>query len=103
MVYVFKGGEGYDSHPLSIYPNPFSDFVTFFINIRGEISVKIYDKKGSLVKDLFRGNSIGEGFSLTWNGRDINGRKIPSGVYFVVLEGEGEVITSEKVVYFKRR
>jgi len=51
------------------------------------ISVGVYGVDGRRVRQLFRG-SLGPGErSLSWDGRDDNGRSAPSGVYFVALEG----------------
>jgi len=38
----------------TVYPNPASDMITVSLNgIRGDVSLKIYDVQGRLVKDEF--------------------------------------------------
>ncbi|MCK4306894.1 hypothetical protein KAW50_01550 [candidate division WOR-3 bacterium] len=64
------------------FPNPFVSFVKF---IGVKEGVRIYDIRGRLVKELKvhsdeseRANQI-----LLWYGKDISGREVPSGTYFV--------------------
>jgi hypothetical protein len=48
-----------------------------------EVSVKIYNPRGQLVRDLFRGG-LGAGSNvLIWDGRDGTGRQAASGLYLV--------------------
>ncbi|MEO0137299.1 MAG: T9SS type A sorting domain-containing protein, partial [candidate division WOR-3 bacterium] len=80
---------------LEISPNPFKNhcIIKFQIpdnfairNPKSEISIRIYDVSGRLVKDLPRLTVNGERSTVVWNGDDDSGRKTPAGVYFVRLE-----------------
>lgn len=73
---------------LKVYPNPFQNLVIKFEipNPKSEISLKIYDASGRLVKtfplptDYF----LLPG-SVEWDGTDNNRNSVPAGVYFIVL------------------
>ncbi len=66
------------------YPNPFSNQVTFSLELKdaGDLSIDIYDLLGRKVK------SIGELFSdpgiktVNWNGKNDLGQKLGNGMYF---------------------
>jgi len=104
---------------LLVYPNPFKQMTDIrygpappcgarpgiAAGVTGgeqsDITLKIYDVTGRLVKDfslqLF---DIGYRSSVIWYGDDCNGRKVPAGVYFVRLESSHRNIT-EKIVKIK--
>lgn len=95
---------------LTIDPNPFREITTIKFqvpstksqtNINFQISLKIYDVSGKLVRSF---NLASDFLSLAstffWNGTDINGKRLPQGVYFVRLENQSEALT-EKVVLIK--
>lgn len=66
------------------YPNPFnpSTQINFELNKPGEVSIRIYDSKGELVKTL-ADKYYGTGsHSLIWNGTNENGVRAASGPYF---------------------
>lgn len=83
-------------------PNPFrsggSLIVTVPFVLAGAESprVTIHDARGRLVRKFATpgavsssGGSQGGFQEVTWDGRDGAGRIVPSGVYFMALEGEG--------------
>ena len=49
------------------------------------VSLDVYDVSGRLVKCLSDGNEIKApgNYTVSWDGRDDLGRRLPSGVYFV--------------------
>ena len=64
------------------YPNPFNPKtrITFSLNERSDVTIRIYDSGGRLVKDLYRGmNEAGE-YSV-----DFDASGLASGVYYSVL------------------
>ena len=83
------------------YPNPFrpggdlSVTVPFVLtpNGVGTLRVTVHDARGRLVRriELPGVSSDGNGgfHQITWDGRDGAGRIVPSGVYFMALEGQG--------------
>ena len=50
--------------------------------------MKIYDLAGRLVKTLFDSelSTLNSQLSVVWDGKDKNGKKVGSGVYFYKLE-----------------
>lgn len=82
------------------YPNPVSSDYDGIIAITGLVrdsNVKIVDVSGKLI---YSGISVGGQF--TWNGKNRNGKKVSSGVYFVLAtnsEGKNGIVT--KIVIIK--
>jgi hypothetical protein len=80
-----------------VYPNPFNPnqgSKIFYVNNVGDgTKVFIYAMDGSLVKD---GQVKGQGGEFTWDGRNKNGTKVVSGLYYLVLQD-----TSNKTKVFR--
>ncbi|HSQ43440.1 MAG TPA: multicopper oxidase domain-containing protein, partial [Ginsengibacter sp.] len=64
---------------LTILPNPFSSDVTINLNLpeAKKVSIKLYDQKGSLVKQIYSGNR--EAGFQKWT---IDGSNMVNGIYF---------------------
>jgi len=99
---------------LEVYPNPFQNHlnIKFQIPIRNpqsEISLKIYDATGRLVKSFnhliiqpfsAEGGSASGGNQVVWSGDDDLGRAVPPGVYFIRLEA-ADFKRVEKIILIK--
>ncbi|MCK4251634.1 T9SS type A sorting domain-containing protein [candidate division WOR-3 bacterium] len=81
-------------------PNPFSNLTTivFALPKTGHVSLKIYDVSGKLVKTLADGLYSPSDYTAYWNGRDENGCKVCSGVYFYILETEDFSATKKLIL-----
>jgi hypothetical protein len=69
-------------------PNPFNPSTTIHYEIAqgGKASLRIYDVSGGLVRTLVdRSHNPGD-YDVRWDGLDIHGRPVASGVYFYRLE-----------------
>jgi hypothetical protein len=68
---------------VAAYPNPFnpSTVISYNVGHPGHLTLKIFDLRGRLVARLVDGPVITSG-SVTWDGTNIQGATIPSGVYF---------------------
>jgi hypothetical protein len=60
--------------------------IGFALPRAGEVSLSLYDATGKLVRQLRHGTAAAGEYRLTWDGRDDQGRSVPSGAYFCRLE-----------------
>jgi predicted dienelactone hydrolase len=72
---------------IAVHPNPFTSTLMLNVDIAagGPARVAIYDVAGRRVSTLLDTRDALRGYSLRWDGRDANGRDLPSGVYFARL------------------
>lgn len=84
------------------YPNPFNPNtqITFTLTSSSEVNIEIFNIKGQLVKNLFKGNLPSGKHFVRWNGNDLNNHTLSSGVYFYKLKAGNNVITN-KVMLLK--
>jgi len=85
---------------LPVYPNPFNPTTTinFEVAAPAHIQIKIYNMRGKLVHTL-KDEHCGVGtYSVEWEGRDITGAPVSSGVYFTVLTVNGGQSNMVKMV-----
>jgi hypothetical protein len=83
-------------------PNPSHSecLIRFGLPRSARVSLKIYDVSGALVQTLV-GEVLELGYySRTWDGRDTNGRKVASGVYFYRLT-TGDFVSVKKITILK--
>jgi len=69
-------------------PNPFNPETAISLTLKnsGPVSVRIYSIEGRLVKTLKDEFATAGTHEVRWNGKDSNGRSVPSGMYFVKTE-----------------
>jgi hypothetical protein len=79
------------------YPNPFnpSTVIRFALPRSGYMSLKIYNIVGQEVSSLVAGYLPAGAFRATWDGIDMNGKAVSSGVYFYRLRA-GDYVESER-------
>jgi len=87
--YVAEGDHGVRV-PLSLEqnrPNPFSGStaITYSLDSRCSVDLRIYDVTGRLIRELARGEEEAGVHSTFWDGRDQDGVKVRSGVYLYRL------------------
>jgi hypothetical protein len=80
---------------LTAYPNPFNPQtnIAFYLSKAGKVTVDIYNVKGQRVLNLSNGILDSGRHSLTWNGKDSNGKPIASVVYFTRISTQNTVKT----------
>ena len=73
-------------------PNPFNGNTTirFALPVAGEVGLKVFNLLGQRVAELVAGWRAAGSYSLRWDGRDADGRPLPSGVYICRLEAAGQ-------------
>lgn len=80
---------------LSSYPNPFNPatIVTYAVTTGEPHVLDVFDVRGRRVRVLARGEGHGEGpRQVTWDGRDDDGRLVPSGSYVLRLNAGGRAL-----------
>lgn len=72
------------------YPNPFNPTTTISFSLAEatRASLKIYNTKGQLVRQLLNSDLAAGKHHLVWDGRDSNGRPVSSGVYLYRLSSK---------------
>jgi len=73
------------------YPNPFNAVTVIPLHLpeKSRVKMTIYDLSGCRVAHLFDGIMEAGMQKIRWNARNDN--PIPSGIYFLKVEGEGEL------------
>ena len=66
------------------YPNPFNPSTTVLFGLpeRADVALRVLDIRGNRIKDVFRGVKQPGQYRATWDGRDMSGKTVCSGVYF---------------------
>ena len=69
---------------LKNYPNPFSGFTTIQFDLQKtqKVKMEIYNNSGQLVASLEDDLLNAGHYQYTWDGKDTNGNKLNSGIYF---------------------
>lgn len=76
------------SIPLLNTPNPFSQTtaIKYVLPMRMQVSLKIYNVAGRIIKNLVDGIYEAGSYSQVWNGEGIDNKKVNSGIYFYLFE-----------------
>lgn len=64
------------------------------------VKLVIFDPAGRLVKTLVDGRQDPGVYQVEWDGRDLNGEKVPSGIYFYLLK-RGSAVSREKIILLR--
>jgi hypothetical protein len=72
------------------YPNPFNPITTIKYELpeKAQVSLRVYDVSGKLIRTLIHQETEAGIHKAIWNGKDDNGRKVASGLYFYRFESE---------------
>jgi hypothetical protein len=83
-------------------PNPFNPTTTIRYSVPGlgVVGLRVYDASGRLVRVLVDEQKPAGQYAATWDGRDVAGHLVASGVYFCRLEAGG-VTQAKKLVLLK--
>lgn len=102
--YVEGNSEGEDvSAPvanLTNYPNPFNPTTTISYSTKtaGNVELAVYNLKGQKVRTLVNEHQNADNHTIEWNGKDNNGNKVASGVYFYKLSTKDEVAVQKMLM-----
>ncbi|MBN2170254.1 MAG: T9SS type A sorting domain-containing protein [Candidatus Krumholzibacteriota bacterium] len=72
---------------LQNYPNPFnpSTAIEYLIPDVADVTVRVFDLKGALVRELLRETQAAGRHRVTWDGTNGDRERVPSGVYFCAV------------------
>jgi hypothetical protein len=94
--------ENFISKPVmrpEVYPNPFTlnTTVTYELRKPCKTEISVYNIKGQFVT-MLEDSHMGAGkHSTIWNGKEIAGNDVPSGVYLIQIKIDGKPIGHQKV------
>jgi hypothetical protein len=83
------------------YPNPFNPSTKITFNVPtqfSEASLKIYNLKGQLVKNIVLDDALLQQGEVSWQGSDDSGNTVASGVYFYSLQVGNMQITKKMIM-----
>jgi photosystem II stability/assembly factor-like uncharacterized protein len=85
------------------YPNPFNPTTTIPVALpkAAQIKVTIYNILGKVIQVVYNGMAETGRHYLPWNGTDMSGKRVASGLYFYRLEIEGRQGYTKKMVLMK--
>jgi hypothetical protein len=81
-------------------PNPFNPATTIEYSVprEGNVSVRVYNAGGELVRMLVEGFSDSGTHSVVWDGRDDRGFPVASGTYFYLVRQGNETLSRKAVL-----
>ncbi len=79
------------------FPNPFNPVtqIKFDISHAMTVSVRIYDVSGRLVATVAERSFESGPHQVDWDGKDLNGQSVSSGIYFYKLSAGGQTVTKK--------
>ncbi|MBF0431261.1 MAG: DUF2341 domain-containing protein, partial [Fibrobacteria bacterium] len=93
-----------------IKPNPFSVYTEIYYSLPGNktgdaihmpVALDIYNIKGELVRRLLKGKMFPGPYSISWDGRDSRGTRLPSGTYLCRLQAGRNNKASKKMLLLR--
>ena len=83
-----------------VVPNPFNPMteVRFDLPRTGQVSLRVYDLRGHMVRELVSGQLEAGSHEIVWNGRDQDGQNAAAGVYFARLSSADGARTVKMVL-----
>ena len=85
---------------LQNHPNPFnaSTVISYYLPSPAQVSLRICNLAGQEITTLQAGHQAAGAHQIWWDGKDANGRPVPSGVYLYRLEAGTAVQTRQMTV-----
>jgi hypothetical protein len=107
-VYVTASGLAENSVPSNFtlgqnYPNPFNGRtkIDFSLSEQSDIELSVFDVIGNKVAVLINDRLVAGTHSVIWDGNNMNGQQVSSGVYFYKLDINGERSVSKEMLLLK--
>jgi hypothetical protein len=85
---------------LNVYPNPFNSTVRIDYQLFEEtdVLITVYNCMGQAVQLLDAGLKPAGRYQLVWNGKDMSGEQVETGVYFCLLKIDGGIVTHKIIL-----
>lgn len=82
------------------YPNPFNPQVNISYDLAksADVDLRVFDVRGQLVSELVHGPHSPGQYVVQWYGKDQQGARVASGVYFVKFQAGGQEDTRRLVM-----
>jgi len=83
------------------YPNPFNPTTTIYYQVaeKAPVRISVYNLMGQMVTTLVDQQQVPGTYSIQWNGKNLQGNEVSSGVYFVrMVAGSYEQIIKMMLV-----
>ena len=86
----------------NIFPNPFNPSTTISYQLKSpaRVTLEVFNARGQLVNSFSREHSAPGNYTMPFNGTDLRGRQLSSGVYQVRMSA-GNDISTQRVVLMK--
>jgi uncharacterized delta-60 repeat protein len=87
---------------ISIYPNPFNPTTTISYDLpkQSSVNLTVFDIQGRKIVELHDADKPPGNYEVQWNGMDLGGNQVSTGVYFCRLEA-GDYSQTIKMVYLR--
>lgn len=85
------------------YPNPFNPSTTISVDVKElsiNLEISVYNIRGEKIRSLHRGLPKSAKLQVIWDGRDEQGRQLPSGMYLYRMQ-TGDFIQTRKMLMMK--
>jgi hypothetical protein len=84
------------------YPNPFNAMTSFNYSIPNftDVKISIYDISGKEIRSWFYQNRYPDNYTIVWNGTNMSGEAVPSGIYIYRIAANNFNV-SKKMVLMK--
>jgi hypothetical protein len=84
-------------------PNPFNPTTTIRYEIASDASVRVdvFDARGAHIRTLVEGRDRAGQHDVVWDGTDVRGAPVASGVYFCRLVVDGRAVETRKMALLK--
>jgi hypothetical protein len=85
-------------HP--IYPNPFNNMaiIQYELPVQSSVELDVYNLRGQKIMTIFQGNQPPGTYSVLWNGRDENQRRVSSGIYIFYFKAGMQRFTQKALL-----
>jgi len=109
MLTINANGEGpgipeipMETKLYSAFPNPFNPATNLRYSMKeaGDVLIQVFNVKGQLLQSFKQSHNLPGYYQLSWDGRDLNGQVVGTGVYFYRMSS-GNYNATKKMVLAK--